>query len=231
MIFISEIGLNYNNNFNLCYELIRQSKLSGANIAKFQLGWKGKPNEINFLDHARIRQLHDWADFFEIELMFSIFNDESLNLIKKFNPKKIKIASRTLVEDIKLCQKILDLDIKTFISLGMWEDKEKLPFSNENICYLWCKSTYPNSLEDLKKLPKKFANKNHKKIQGFSDHSIGIETALIAISRGASVIEKHFTLDKSSTFIRDHSLSALPDEFKQLVDLGKDINKKIINGI
>ena len=74
MIFISEIGLNYNNNFNLCYELIKQSKLSGADIAKFQLGWRGKPEEINFLDQNRIAQLYDWADYFEIELMFSVFN-------------------------------------------------------------------------------------------------------------------------------------------------------------
>ena len=124
MIFISEIGLNYNNNFNLCNELIKQSKLSGADIAKFQLGWKGKPEEINFLDQNRIAQLYDWADYFEIELMFSVFNYDSLDLIKKFKPKKIKIASRTLIDDIKLCQKILDLDIKTFISLGMWEDLE-----------------------------------------------------------------------------------------------------------
>lgn len=231
MIFISEIGLNYNNNFNLCYELIKQSKLSGADIAKFQLGWRGKPEEINFLDQNRIAQLYDWADYFEIELMFSVFNYDSLDLIKKFKPKKIKIASRTLIDDIKLCQKILDLDIKTFISLGMWEDLENLPFINKNITYLWCKSTYPNSLNDLKELPKKFEALNHKKIQGFSDHSIGIETALIAISRGASVIEKHFTLDKSNTFIRDHSLSASPDEFRQMVNLGKDIHKKIKNGV
>ncbi|WP_440931797.1 N-acetylneuraminate synthase family protein [Candidatus Pelagibacter sp.] len=231
MIFISEIGLNYNNNFNLCYELIKQSKLSGADIAKFQLGWRGKPEEINFLDQNRIAQLYDWADYFEIELMFSVFNYDSLNLIKKFKPKKIKIASRTLIDDIKLCQKILDLDIKTFISLGMWEDLENLPFINKNIIYLWCKSTYPNSLNDLKELPKKFDALNHEKIQGFSDHSIGIETALIAISRGATVIEKHFTLDKSNTFIRDHSLSASPDEFRQMVNLGKDIHKKIKNGV
>ncbi len=232
MQFISEIGLNYNNNFNLCYELIKQSKFSGADIVKFQLGWKGKPDEINFLDFERLTKLHDWADYFEVPIMFSIFNNDSLDLIKKFNPKRIKIASRTLVDDLDLCKKILDLDIETFISLGMWDEKKDLPFpKKDNINYLWCKSTYPNSLEDLKNLPKKFSNEHSKPITGFSDHSIGIETALIAISRGADVIEKHFTLDKSNTFIRDHALSASPEEFKLLTTLGKEISKKIKNGV
>ena len=40
MIFISEIGMNYNGNINLCYELIKLSKYSGANIVKFQIGWR-----------------------------------------------------------------------------------------------------------------------------------------------------------------------------------------------
>jgi len=62
MIFISEIGLNHNGNFNLCYELIRQSKLSGADIAKFQLGWKSKKNEINYLDRERVAQLIKWCN-------------------------------------------------------------------------------------------------------------------------------------------------------------------------
>ena len=50
MIFISEIGMNYNNNFSLIYELIKQSKLAGANVCKFQLGWRDKPSEINHLN-------------------------------------------------------------------------------------------------------------------------------------------------------------------------------------
>ena len=46
MIFIAEIGMNHNGNFNLCYELIKQAKLSGADIAKFQLGWRDKKERL-----------------------------------------------------------------------------------------------------------------------------------------------------------------------------------------
>ena len=47
MKFIAECGLNHNGNLDLTYELIRQASLSGADIAKFQLGWRDKKNEIN----------------------------------------------------------------------------------------------------------------------------------------------------------------------------------------
>ena len=49
MIFIAEIGLNHNGNLDLCHELIRQAKLAGADIAKFQLGWRAKKDEINHI--------------------------------------------------------------------------------------------------------------------------------------------------------------------------------------
>ena len=86
-------------------------------------------------------------------------------------------------------------------------------------------SKYPTDNLDLSgKFPKKFS---HRGIAGYSDHSIGIEMPLLAISRGALIIEKHFTLDKSDTTIRDHALSATPDEFFTMTSLGRDINKKI----
>ena len=57
--------------------------------------------------------------------------------------------------------------------------------------------------------------------------TIGSKACLLAISRGAKIIEKHFTLDKSDNTIRDHALSATPEEFRNLVTLGREINKKI----
>ena len=45
--FIAEIGMNHNGNFGLLHELIKQAKLSNADIAKFQLGWRDGEGEIN----------------------------------------------------------------------------------------------------------------------------------------------------------------------------------------
>jgi len=99
----------------------------------------------------------------------------------------------------------------------MWEEK-KMPFKDENIKYLYCKSKYPTRYEDLTDFPIVFD-----KFYGYSDHLMGIEGCFLAISRGARLIEKHFTLNKTSQVIRDHSLSATPEEFKILTMHGRDI--------
>ena len=107
--------------------------------------------------------------------MASVFNEEAFELSKKINQKKFKIASRTVVDNPALVEKILKLNKPTFISLGM-SDKENLPFKEyDNVHYLWCKSKYPTLPSDLVDLPKDFKNS---KFDGYSDHSIGIEIPL-----------------------------------------------------
>lgn len=229
MIFISEIGMNYNGNFSLIYELIRQSKFSGADICKFQLGWRDKPGEINQLDLEKVNQIIKWCKQFEIEPMFSIINENAYEIFKETDLKKIKIASRSLKYDFNLVKKIVEenSEKEIIISLGMWNEKI-FPFKNKNIKYLFCISNYPTFMEDMNNFPKNFSEKDY---FGYSDHSIGIDTCLLAISRGAKIIEKHFTLDKSNTTIRDHALSATPEEFRLLVNLGREISKKVNFGL
>ena len=229
MIFIAEIGMNYNGNFNLCYEMIKQAKLSGANIAKFQVGWRDGPGEINQLDKKKIQKIINWCKYHEIQPLFSIISDNAYKMIKNIKISKYKIASRSLKYNFELVKKIVKENPKKeiIISLGMW-NKKNFPFKNKNIKYLWCVSKYPTFNEDLGKFPKKFTKGG---FYGYSDHTIGIETCLLAISRGAKIIEKHFTLDKSDNTIRDHALSATPEEFRKLVEIGNEISKKIELGI
>ena len=220
LIFVAEIGLNHNGNFDLCFELIKKAKQSGADIVKFQLGWRSKIDQINYINRDRLKKLYDWVNFFNIEIMFSVFDINSLKLLNEFNPNRYKIASRTLKENFKLVENIVNLNKETFISLGM-TNLNYFPFKNDNVKYLWCKSEYPNNYKDVRLLPNNFVDSQ---FFGFSDHFIGIEGSLIAIAKGARMIEKHFTLDKSDMTIRDHTLSATPDEFKLLVDQGRIIH-------
>ena len=93
--FVAEIGLNHNGNFDSCQELIKQAKFAGADFAKFQLGWRSQKNEINYIDEERLNQLFEWCSFYKIDILFSVFDYKFLDMLLKYNPKVIKIASRT----------------------------------------------------------------------------------------------------------------------------------------
>ena len=129
MIFIAEIGMNYEGNIDFAYEMIKQAKLSGADIAKFQFGWRDKPGEINFINLKSALQLKDWCDYWEIELLASIITEESLELAHDVGLNRYKIASRTVIDNPALCEKIISEGKETLISLDMWE-KDDFPFGN-----------------------------------------------------------------------------------------------------
>lgn len=215
--FVAEIGMNYDGNFELNYELIRQAKWAGADIAKFQLGWRCGKGEINCLDTDKLKTLKKWSAQFGIECMVSVITPEAWEMARQVGFDRYKIASRTVVGDSKLCEDIIKEGKETFISLGMYESAG-FPFEGDNVRYLYCKSKYPTRYEDLEDFPERFD-----RFYGYSDHCMGIEACLLAISRGAKLVEKHFTLNKTSTVIRDHALSATPDEFGTLTRIGRDL--------
>lgn len=228
MLFIAEIGLNHNGNFGLFHELVRQAANAGADIAKFQLGWRCAEGEMNRILPEDIETILKICNHYEIEPMFSIITPEAYEVAKKFDFKRYKIASRTVIDYPDMIKELLKEEKETMISLGFWED-EKLPFEKKDyIRYLWCKSLYPCPPWEITDLPKNFAIGPY---DGYSDHTVGIETALLSIARGAKIIEKHFTLDKSDVTIRDHALSATPDEFKNMVELGRGIHRNLKLGI
>lgn len=228
MLFIAEIGLNHNGNFGLFFELIKQASWAGADIAKFQLGWRSGNGEMNQITDNDLDKIERCCDHFSIESMFSIFTDEAWEKVKRRGYSRFKIASRTVKDNPSLVEEIISSGKEIFISLGMW-DGDLLPFEKpENVKYLWCKSKYPSHPWELTDLPKDFRSSDY---AGYSDHSVGIDIPLMAISRGAEVIEKHFTLDKSDVTIRDHALSATPAEFEQLVKIGRCISKNLELGI
>ena len=83
MLFIAEIGLNHNGNLDLSYEMIKQAKYAGADIAKFQLGWRAEKEQLNHINLEALLKLKKWCEYFEIEMMASIFNEEAFSLAKQ----------------------------------------------------------------------------------------------------------------------------------------------------
>lgn len=231
---IAEIGINHNGNLNLAHELIRQAKANGADLAKFQFydpakifGPKGShPDAKNFawaktveLDFESARKLKRWCDEEEIEFSASSFDEERFKWMEELGVRRHKIASRTVDADPALCKRILATGKETFVSLGLWKGKG-VPFKAANARYLYCITKYPVELPDVK-LPRDFGRSDY---AGFSDHTLGIEAALTAIGRGATVIEKHFTLSKGMAG-PDHVLSMDPPELNTLARLGRQMAK------
>ena len=224
MLFVAEIGMNHDGNFDLAYELIRQAKFSGADIAKFQFGWRDKPGEINCITPEIGLKLKGWCEYWGIEMMVSIITDDALDLAHSVGFERYKIASRTVRDNPELCRRIIAEGKETFVSLGMW-DRDGFPFASpgtSNVKYIYCQSKYPTYPSDLTNMPDIF---NYDGFYGYSDHIHGVEACLLAISRGAQYIEKHFTLNRNSQVIRDHTLSATPNEFQQLTQLGGSIHR------
>ena len=220
MKFAAEIGLNHDGSFDLACELVRQAGLAGADFAKFQFGWRGNPGEINHFERDQWVALKQWCDYVGIEMLASIFAEDALELADTLNLSAYKIASRTVVSAPALCERILARRRPTYVSLGAW-DRSEFPFGPPDgslLHYVYCRSKYPTQPADLASMPAKFSEDG---FSGYSDHSLGIDTCLTAVARGARYVEKHFTLDKTSQVIRDHVLSASPQEFRQLVDLGR----------
>ena len=128
------------------------------------------------------------------------------------------VASRA-VQNSELCQRIVATGAETFASLGFW-DGATVPFEAPNVRYLYCVAKYPTEYSDLH-LPTSFADSVY---DGFSDHTIGIEAALVAVGRGARVIEKHFTLNKGLPG-PDHVCSVTPEELADLARYGRLMEK------
>lgn len=222
MIVVAEIGLNHDGNWDLACELVRQAKLAGADVAKFQFGWRCKPDEINHIDADRAVRLKEWCQHVGIEFLASIITEEGLELAHHIKLGRYKIASRTVLDNPKLCEKVLAEGKPTYVSLGMWDGKD-FPFGAPDgkvLHYIYCRSKYPAWPQDIRNMPKHFDRHGY---YGYSDHLLGIEACLLAIARGAQYIEKHFTLNKTSQVIRDHVLSATPSEFRLLTELGKPL--------
>jgi N,N'-diacetyllegionaminate synthase len=233
MIIIAEIGINHNGSIDLAHELIRQAKICGADIAKFQFydpykifGPQGSfPNAealaqaltVQFgFEHAR--QLKAWCDQEGIEFMASVFDLERFEWTQTLGVSRHKIASRA-AQDRELCDRVLATGQETFVSLGFWSG-EGVPYRQANARYLYCVPKYPTPYEDLE-LPKSFADSVY---EGFSDHTIGIEASLVAVGRGARIIEKHFTLNKGLPG-PDHICSATPAELAELSRLARLMEK------
>ena len=227
---IAEIHPQHGGSMPVIREMIRQAKQNGADVAKFQfydaaslLGAAWQYLELSRDDARRIR---DWCDEEEIEFMASVFDEERLDWLEELDVRRHKIASPTVVKDPALCDRILSLGKPTIVSLGQWQGAETPFGESDRIAYLYCKSKYPAMLEDMTDFPVDFGAVG---LAGYSDHTLGTALCLLAVARGARIIEKHFTLDKMRTIETEkaHICSMTPDELAELRRVGGSLQRTL----
>ena len=229
MLIIAEIGQNHNGDMEIARKLISAAKEGGADIAKFQLydvdsiflptfEWYKEAKQAQ-LTRAQVQELADFCKKVDIEFMASVFDTDRVQWCQDIGMKRYKIASRSIY-DRQLIDAITDTGKDMIVSLGMYEGKDFPRIdTGGRVDFLYCIAEYPTAPEDLNFLEVDFS-----KYSGFSDHTIGIEAALVAMARGARIIEKHFTLDKKMRG-PDHLTSMEPDELRQMIDFSKKFER------
>ncbi len=225
---IAELGHNHNGNMALMKEMIYRASDCGVDIVKFQLYdtskivprdhqwyWDLERGEIT---HEQWINIVDICGYLNVEFMASVFDVERVEWAKEVGMKRYKIASRSIY-DRELLEAVADTGKPIIISLGMTDERGIPKIKGTSVDYLFCVAKYPTQPQDID-----WRRVDFTIFSGFSDHTIGIEAPLIAVARGAKIIEKHFTLDKTMDGC-DHSGSAEPHEFKELAKYMKGFKK------
>lgn len=249
---IAEIGSNHSNDINIAKKLIRISKNAGADAVKFQSfkaktlyskyvprrtlpnGKKG-PNIYKMIQSIEMpyewhNKLKKYCDKLNIIFISTPFDEEALNSLEEIDCQIYKIASSE-IGDQNLVKKIAKTKKPIIISTGkskLIEVKRAIKWiektGNKKIIILHCTATYPAdyssmNLNNISTLKKQF---NYK--IGLSDHNKENLTAVIAVTLGAKVIEKHITLDRRSKG-PDHHFALEPKHLKELVENIKKTEK------
>lgn len=229
-LLIAEIGHNGNGNMKLNKLMIEEAKACGADIAKFQLydtdkikkPWQSRYLELKMAELTKEEafELKQHADKVGIEFMASAFDVDRVNWLEEMGVKRHKLASRS-IRDKELIA-IMEATGKPIIaSLGAWGEEELPNIANAE--FLFCVSEYPTYITE-KQFPHLFGEME--KHQGFSDHSIGTYWAREAFKRGATVVEKHFTLSTQLPGFNQKG-SMEPWELKDLAAYKRQVERGI----
>ncbi len=218
VLVVLEIGHNHNGNLRLAKLMIEEAKKCKADIAKFQLydtdkikkPYQSRYSELKFSELTKedLKELKEHCDKVGIEFMASAFDAERVKWLEEIGVKRHKLASRSIRDTETI--KAMEATKKPIIaSLGDWENQLEFP-KIKNSQFLYCVAEYPATINALN-FPKHFED-----YAGFSDHTEGIDWAKESVRRGATIIEKHFTLDKKLPGHNQEG-SCDPTEAKDLV--------------
>ncbi len=246
VLIIAEAGVNHNGSLDIAKKLVEVAKDAGADIVKFQTAkldslvsksahmadYQKKNTGVEISQKDMLSKLLlNFDDFIklsqyckDIGILFlsTPFDIESIRFLSDLqNIWKIPSGEITnypyLVEIGKTRKKVI-------LSTGMAEMNEihaAIDVLEKNgttdITLLHCTTEYPAPIENVNLNVMKTMRTSFGYPVGYSDHTQGIEVDLAAVALGATIIEKHFTLDRNLPG-PDHKASLEPDELKAMVD-------------
>ncbi len=242
---IAEAGINHNGNLKIAKKLIEKAKESGADAIKFQtfrstdlVSTKSstfkifKKLELGFQDFY---ELSNHAKKRKIIFLSTPFSNEAVDILVKSKSAALKIASGDLT-NLPLIKYAASKKLPMIVSTGMGtmsEVKEAVRSirskGNKNIIIMHSVSAYPTpptevNLSSILTLKEKFPYP-----VGYSDNGKDLLVPIVAVAMGASIIEKHLTLDQNLSG-PDHKSSANPKEFQNLVKNIRNVEKMLGDG-
>ena len=166
------------------------------------------------------------------------FDHDSIDMLDELGLEIFKIPSGEIT-NLPYLRHIGSLNKKVILSTGMADMGEiedaldvltEVGTQKENITVLHANTMYPTPMEDVNLKAMVTIGNTFDILFGYSDHTLGIEVDIAAVAMGASVIEKHFTLDKTMEG-PDHKASLEPDELKKMVKAIRNIEKALGSSI
>jgi N,N'-diacetyllegionaminate synthase len=194
-----------------------------------------KKLELSFDDFIVLKE---YCDKLGIMFLSTPFDFESIDFLNSLGVEIFKIPSGEIT-NLPYLEKIGKLRKKVILSTGMadlGEIEDALDIltscgtKKEDITILHCNTEYPTPYEDVNLLAMLTIKEAFKVKVGYSDHTLGIEVPIAAVALGASVIEKHFTLDRNMQG-PDHKSSLEPNELKAMVKAIRNVEKALGDGI
>ncbi len=256
-LIIAEIGVNHNGDTTLAKEMVAAAYEAGADVVKFQTFKAAEvmtdqtpladymgDTDNNFLELARrlelsfeqTVELKEYTENLGVEFMSSPFDVPSTRLLADLGLKRMKIPSGETVNPF-LMKAAAETGLPLIVSTGMCtleEVSRSMAFLEQHnsgpVSLLHCTTQYPAAFENINlKAMNTLKDTFHVPV-GYSDHTPGIEVSLAAVALGATIIEKHFTTDRSLPG-PDQAASLIPSELRDLVNGSRNIEKSLGNGI
>jgi N,N'-diacetyllegionaminate synthase len=228
------------------FQTFRAERIATARAPK--AGYQGRSTSRDESQLAMLRRLELSAEMHEelirycvqckIQFFSTGFDIESVELLQALGADSFKVPSGELT-NLPFLRKIGAFGRPVLLSTGMASlgDVEAAISALEvsgtprsRLTVLHCNTQYPTSMDDVNLQAMVTIRDAFGVAVGYSDHTLGIEVATAAVALGATVIEKHFTLDRALPG-PDHKASLLPAELRAMVDAIRNVERALGDGI